>query len=252
MTGYNINAFGSGDGSHFPQYIEEPGLPIVEKLQFSVPRLDVILKSAPLYHKARDLTRLLKSMEELSSPVRESVKAEEAKIFEEIYRLRKRQLELEDLQESLAEKLYGEREALTGPFGEREKRKKERIRKVIDISFKKLAEKYIENFKKKWEDGTLQPGDIMDFFSAKKLARDSGWDDMLTEIRNVEKDYYKDCLTIPKVIEKKMRSGRKKEREEAEDMLNILHEFAKKHSISFASSPVIKIQIRLLEMEMGL
>jgi len=121
-----------------------------------------------------------------------------------------------------------------------------------DISFKELAERYIENFKKKWEGGTLQPGDIMDFFSAKKLARDSGGDDMLTEIRNVEKDYYKDCLTIPKVIEKKMRSGRKKGREEAEDMLNILHEFAKKHSISFASSPVIKIQIRLLEMEMGL
>jgi len=120
-----------------------------------------------------------------------------------------------------------------------------------DISFKKLAERYIENFKKKWEGGTLQPGDIMDFFSAKKLARDSGWDDMLTEIRNVEKDYYKDCLTIPKVIEKKMRSGKAMTVKEAEDMLNIIYEFAKKNNID-PNSPVIKNQIRLLEMEMGL
>ena len=248
MTGYNINAFESGDRSHFPQYIEEPGLPIVEKLQFSVPRLDAILKSTPLYHKVRDLTRLLKSMEELSSPVRESVKAEEAKIFEEIYRLRKRQLELEDLQESLTEKLYGEREALTGPFGEREK---ERIRKVIDISFKKLAEKYIENFKKKWEDGTLQPGDIMDFFSAKKLARDSGWDDMLTEIEEIEKEYYKDCSTIPEMFEETLRSGKAMTVKEAEDMLNRIYEFAEKYNISFTSS-LIKNQIKILGMVMNL
>jgi len=251
MTGYNINAFESGDRSHFPQYIEEPSLPIVEKLQFSVPRLDAILKSAPLYHKARALTRLLKSMEELSSPVRESVKVEEAKIFEEIYRLRKRQLELEDLQESLTEKLYGEREALTGPFGEREKPKKERIRKVIDISFKKLAEKYIENFKKKWEGGTLQPRDIMDFFSAKKLARDSGWDNMLTEIEEIEKEYYKDCSTIPEMFEETLRSGKAMTVKEAEDMLNRIYEFAEKYNINFTSS-LIKNQIKILEMVMNL
>ncbi len=251
MTGYDINAFGSGDGSHFPQYIEEPGLPIVEKLQFSVPRLDAILKSTPLYHKARDLTRLLKGMEELSSPVRESVKAEEAKIFEEIYRLRKRQLELEDLQESLTEKLYGEREARTGPFGEREKRKKERIRKVIDISFKKLAEKYIENFKEKWKGGTLQPRDIMDFFSAKKLARDSGWDDMLTEIEEIEKEYYKDCSTIPEMFEETLRSGKAMTVKEAEDMLNRIYEFAEKYNINFTSS-LIKNQIKILGMVMNL
>ena len=251
MTGYNIKTFESGDGSHFPQYIEEPGLPIVEKLQFSVPRLDAILKSAPLYHKARALTRLLKSMEELSSPVRESVKVEEAKIFEEIYRLRKRQLELEDLQESLTEKLYGEREVLTGPFGEREKPKKERIRKVIDISFKKLAEKYIENFKKKWEGGTLQPRDIMDFFSAKKLARDSGWDNMLTEIEEIEKEYYKDCSTIPEMFEETLRSGKAMTVKEAEDMLNRIYEFAEKYNINFTSS-LIKNQIKILEMVMNL
>ena len=120
-----------------------------------------------------------------------------------------------------------------------------------DISFKKLAEKYIENFKKKLEGGTLQPGDILDFFSAKKFAIDLGEGEMLTEIRNVEKEYYKDCLDIPEVIEKKMRSGKAMTVKEAEDMLNIIYEFAKKNNID-PNSPVIKNQIRLLEMEMGL
>jgi len=120
-----------------------------------------------------------------------------------------------------------------------------------EISFKKLAEKYIENFKKKLEGGTLQPGDILDFFSAKKFAIDLGEGEMLTEIRNVEKEYYTDCLDIPEVIEKKMRSGKAMTVKEAEDMLNIIYEFAKKNNID-PNSPVIKNQIRLLEMEMGL
>ena len=120
-----------------------------------------------------------------------------------------------------------------------------------DISFKKLAERYIENFKKKWKEGTLKPGDILDFFSAKKFAIDLGEGEMLTEIRNVEKEYYTDCLDIPEVIEKKMRSGKAMTVKEAEDMLNIIYEFAKKNNID-PNSPVIKNQIRLLEMEMGL
>ena len=120
-----------------------------------------------------------------------------------------------------------------------------------EISFKKLAEKYIENFKKKWKEGTLKPGDILDFFSAKKFAIDLGEGEMLTEIRNVEKEYYTDCLDIPEVIEKKMRSGKAMTVKEAEDMLNIIYEFAKKNNID-PNSPVIKNQIRLLEIEMGL
>ena len=120
-----------------------------------------------------------------------------------------------------------------------------------DISFKELAERYIENFKKKWKEGTLKPGDILDFFSAKKFAIDLGEGEMLTEIRKVEKEYYKDCLDIPEVIEKKMRSGKAMTVKEAEDMLNIIYEFAKKNNID-PNSPVIKNQIRLLEMEMGL
>lgn len=258
MAGYDVSAFGSEAEYHFPQYIEEVKikrevLPTVEKLQslLSVPRLAAIIKSA-------------KSMGELSSPVRVGVKAEEAKIFKEMYRLPSRLLELESLlvsempsyeeeaQERLTKELYGEREVLPDPFGEQKKARKDVIGKVVDISFKKSAENSLKNFKKKEKSDSLQPIDILEFFSAKMLARDSGWDDMLTEIRNIEKEYYKDCLTIPKVIEKKMRSGRKMEREEAEDMLNMLHEYAKKRSISFASSPVIKIQIRLLEMEMDL
>ena len=120
-----------------------------------------------------------------------------------------------------------------------------------DISFKELAERYIENFKKKWKEGTLKPGDILDFFSAKKFAIDLGEDKMLTEIEEIENEYYKDCLDIPEVIEKKMRSGKAMTVKEAEDMLNIIYEFAKKNNID-PNSPVIKNQIRLLEMEMGL
>ncbi|RLJ02290.1 MAG: hypothetical protein DRP10_01780 [Candidatus Aenigmatarchaeota archaeon] len=120
-----------------------------------------------------------------------------------------------------------------------------------DISSKELANRYIENFKKKWKARTLKPGDILDFFSAKKFARDSGWDDMLTEIEEIEKEYYEDCLDISEVIEKKMRSGRKKGREEAEDMLNRIYKFAEANKID-PNSPEIKIQIGLLEMEMGL
>jgi len=120
-----------------------------------------------------------------------------------------------------------------------------------DISFKKLAEKYIENFKKKLEGGTLQPGDILDFFSAKKFAIDLGEGEMLTEIRNVEKEYYKDCSTIPEMFEETLRRGDAMTLKEAEDMLNRIYEFAEANKID-PNSPVIKNQIRLLEMEMGL
>ena len=120
-----------------------------------------------------------------------------------------------------------------------------------DISFKKLAERYIENFKKKWKEGTLKPGDILDFFSAKKFAIDSGWDDMLTEIEEIEKEYYKDCSTIPEMFEETLRSGDTMTVKEAEDMLNRIYKFAEKYKIN-PNSPVIKNQIRLLEIEMGL
>ena len=120
-----------------------------------------------------------------------------------------------------------------------------------DISFKELAERYIENFKKKWKEGTLKPGDILDFFSAKKFAIDLGEDKMLTEIRNVENEYYKDCSTIPEMFEETLRSGDAMTLKEAEDMLNRIYEFAEANKID-PNSPVIKNQIRLLEMEMGL
>ena len=120
-----------------------------------------------------------------------------------------------------------------------------------DISFKKLAERYIENFKKKWKEGTLKPGDILDFFSAKKFAIDLGEDKMLTEIRNVENEYYKDCSTIPEMFEETLRSGDAMTVKEAEDMLNRIYKFAEKYKIN-PNSPVIKNQIRLLEIEMGL
>ena len=120
-----------------------------------------------------------------------------------------------------------------------------------DISFKKLAERYIENFKKKWKEGTLKPGDILDFFSAKKFAIDLGEDKMLTEIRNVENEYYKDCSTIPEMFEETLRRGDAMTLKEAEDMLNRIYEFAEANKID-PNSPFIKNQIKILEMVMNL
>ncbi len=120
-----------------------------------------------------------------------------------------------------------------------------------DISFKELAERYIENFKKKWKEGTLKPGDILDFFSAKMLVIYLRGDRMLTEIKNVENEYYKDCSTIPEMFEETLRSGDAMTLKEAEDMLNRIYEFAEANKID-PNSPVIKNQIRLLEIEMGL
>lgn len=153
--------------------------------------------------------------------------------------------------EEFEEVLYGRSEKPVEPFGELWETKKEGIRKLIDINLREYMVDEVENFMKKEERESLQPRDILEIFSIKKLAGETGWEDMLTAIRKIEKGYYKDCSTIPEMFEKTLRSGKVMTVKEAEDMLNRIYEFAEKHNISF-TSPLMKNQIKILEMEMDL
>ena len=153
--------------------------------------------------------------------------------------------------EEFGEVLYGRSEKPVEPFGELKGAKKEVIRKLVDINLGKYMVDRVETFKKKEESESLQPKDVLEIFSIKKIAGETGWGDMLTEIKKIEKGYYKDCSTIPEMFEKTLRSGKAMTVKEAEDMLNRIYEFAEKHNISF-TSPLIKNQIKILEMEMDL
>jgi hypothetical protein len=164
-------------------------------------------------------------------------------LFEKI----KKERSLEDFEEVL----YRRSEKIVEPFRELSEAKKEVIRKLVDINLEKYMVDRVETFKKKEESESLQPKDVLEIFSIKKIAGETGWGDMLTEIKKIEKGYYKDCSTIPEVFEKTLRSGKAMTVKEAEDMLNRIYEFAEKHNISF-TSPLIKNQIKILEMEMDL